>query len=368
MKRMTLRARRGQILVLVVLMIPVMVGVTGLALDTSNLLTHRDAAQNAADLAALAATIDLPGAPVSARTAAQRIAASNKHANGTAGIGVTVTTPYLGDSAQVEVKINDTVNIMFMRLFGFRRLVVTARAVATAGHALDAIYAGGGCGGGSVGGVSWTATSTNITGPIHSNGTLSMTTSGTTITGPLEYVCPPPSVSATGGSVPPPTQVAARPPGATLSYANLSSHCTTTFAGNLTITASTPGYWASPGHLNPGFICATGSITLNTAATGAVTFVAGTTFNISGSPSTLSPATGSGNVLAYANGTGTSAMAGGGGTWTGIVAAPNGSLTVNSAGTWIVNGSVIGAQVSVNGAGLHLDSSTTLALKPTLIQ
>jgi hypothetical protein len=364
---MRLRARKGQILVLVVLMVPVLVGAAGLALDTSNLLTHRDAAQNAADLAALSATIDLPSAPITARSNAQRIATSNKHQNGLAGVGVTVTTPYLGDSNQVEVKITDTVNIMFMRLLGFHKVVVAARAVATAGRPMDAIYAGGGCSGGGVGGISWSASMTNITGPIHSNGTLSMTTSGSTISGPLEYVCPPPAVSSTGGSVPAVTQSTARAPGASVSYPDLTSHCPSTYAGNLTITSSTPGYWSSPGHLNPGYICASGSITLNTAATGNVTFVAGTTFNISGSGSNLSPAAGS-NVLAYANGTGTSFLTGSGGTWSGIVAAPNGSLTVNSSGTWIVNGSLMAAQMSVNGAGLTVNSSGMTALKPTLIQ
>jgi len=351
-----------------VLVLPVLLGAAGLALDTSNLLTHRDAAQNAADLAAMSATLDLPGSPTSAQTTAQRIATANKHPNGTAGIGVIVTTPYLGDSTQIEVKVNDTVNIMFMRMFGFRQVVVSARAVATSGRGLDAVYAGGGCSGGSTGGISWNASGTNITGPIHSNGTLAMTTSGSTITGPLEYVCPPPSVTSAGGSVPAPKQVSARSAGVTPSYSDLTSHCSSTFAGNLTITASMTQYWTSPGQLKSQFICASGSITLSTTASGAVTFVAGTTFNISGSGSTLSPASGSGNVLAYANGTGGSFMTGSGGTWTGIVAAPNGSLTMNSSGTWFVNGSVMANQVSINGAGLNLNASAISAPKPMLMQ
>jgi hypothetical protein len=365
-----LRARKGQIMVLVVLLVPVLVGAAGLALDTSNLLTHRDAAQNAADLAALSATIDLPGAPASARATALRLAKANKHQDNTAGVGVFVTTPYLSDSTQVEVRINDTVNIMFMRLFGFRKLVVSARAVATSGKPLDAVYSGGGCGGG-LGGMTWNATGTSITGAIHSNSTLTMTTSGSTIRGPIEYVCPPGNVSSTGGTVPAPTQTGARSSGLGVAYPDLQSACSGSnglinFAGNLTITATTPNIWASPGHLKNGLICATGSISMSITATGNVTFVAGTTFSISGAGSSYSGF--QNNVLAYANGTGTSFMVGAGGTWSGIIAAPSGSLNVQSSGTWVVNGSMQGAQISVNGSGLTINSSALIALKPALIQ
>src|SRR5579885_393598 len=230
--RPRLRARKGQIIVLMVLLLPVLVGAVGLGLDTSNLLTHRDAAQNAADLAALSATIDLPGSPTTARTNALRIATANKHQNGSAGVAVTVTTPYLSDSTQVLVQINDTVRINFMRLFGFQRVVVTARAVATSGKPLDAIYSGGSCGG--FGGVSWTATSTNITGRIHSNSTLTISTAGSTIPGPIEYVCPPGNVTSTGGSVAAPTQTTAQQSGLTETYSDLTSHCTPSmsFTGN----------------------------------------------------------------------------------------------------------------------------------------
>jgi hypothetical protein len=247
-------------------------------------------------------------------------------------------------------------------------VVVTAHAVATSGKALDAIYSGGSCGG--AGGVSWTATSVHISGTIHSNSTLSINTSGSTISGPIEFVCQPGSVSSTNGTAPPPTQVAARASGLSVSYSDLTSRCTPGFnwSGNITISASTPGVWASAGHLKPGVYCATGSITLNTAAQGAVTFVAGTTFSLSGSPSNLSPATNGSNVLAYANGTGTSFLASAGSTLGGIVAAPNGALNVQSSGSSIVNGSLNAAQITVNGSGLTVNPSTLVALKPTLVE
>jgi hypothetical protein len=356
------------VLVLVALLIPVLVGMVGLALDTSNLLAHRDAAQDAADLAALGASGDLPASGALARTSAFRFAAANGHTHGQNGVNVIVTTPYLGDTSQVEVKILDTVPIMFMRLFGFTKLVVGARAVASAGAPMQAIYSGGSCSGTGPSGMNWTASGSTITGQVHTNGNLTISAAGTTFGGPETYVCNS-SVTVAGGSVPTPTKVA--PVTVPVPYTTSSFQpCTFSFAGNVNLSGN--GSWwvgglATSKTLVTGTYCATGSITLSSSGVhGTATFVAGTTVSITASSFTLQP--NQNNVLIYADGTGTSTIISSGGTWSGILDAPHGTMSLTSSGSWMLSGSIMASAVTVNGAGLTLNSTSMNVPKPVLVQ
>jgi Flp pilus assembly protein TadG len=365
---MKLRARKGQIIVLVTLLIPVLVGMVGVALDTSNLIAHKSSAQDAADLAALGASGDLPGNRGRARTSGLRFASSNGHANGVKGIAVVVTTPYAGDTTQVEVQVTDTVPIMFMRLFGFTKLVVSARAVATSGAAMQAIYAGGACGGTSPSGMNWSASGSTITGQVHTNGALTISAAGTTFGGPETYVCTQ-SVTSSGGSIPAPVKVAPVAMPVPFTLASFQP-CTYSFTGNVNL-GSNGAWWvgglASSARLNPGTYCATGSITLNTSSVhGTVTFVAGTTVSISGSSFVLQPYQNS--VLVYADGTGTSALTASGSTWSGILASPHGTISMTSSGSMMLSGSIMASAVTVNGAGLTLNSTGMTTPKPVLVQ
>ena len=122
---------RGQALVLFALSLALLLGFTAIAIDVGLILHRRTDLQKAADAAALAGAQELPsGATALAKQRAMEWAAKNGYTSG--GFTVSVTTPYQGDEAKIEVKISGSEPALFARALGKESFPVKARAVATA--------------------------------------------------------------------------------------------------------------------------------------------------------------------------------------------------------------------------------------------
>ena len=136
--------RRGNVLVLVAVCLPVMLAIAALALDGGLLLTERRHAQAVADAAARAAACDLYqnfyanwGTDPKGTAAASALltAAANGYSNdGTASL-VTVNIPpqsgdHAGQKGYAEVLVQFNQNRMFSSIFGSGTIPISARAVA----------------------------------------------------------------------------------------------------------------------------------------------------------------------------------------------------------------------------------------------
>ena len=138
-RRIDVRSERGSIIILSAVMIVVLMGFVGLALDSGSLFTHRRQLQTAADGGALQGGHELQRGNTSlVNSAALTGTTENGYANGTDGVTVEVYNPpvtgyYVGDNAAVEVVVRQPSPITFMQLFGFTSPTIPARAVAWAG-------------------------------------------------------------------------------------------------------------------------------------------------------------------------------------------------------------------------------------------
>jgi len=138
------RARRGKVIVLLAFALTAVVGFTALAADGGLLLEHRRQTQSAADVAAMAAAIDLftnynqnQGVDVGGTAAARarEAAAVQGFTDGVAGTSVQVNIPPLsgdhaGMAAHAEVIIDYPQPRYFSGIFGTAPTHVRGRAVA----------------------------------------------------------------------------------------------------------------------------------------------------------------------------------------------------------------------------------------------
>lgn len=127
------RAQRGQILVIFVLSIFVLMGFIALVIDVSWYWSNSLRVQRAADAAALAGAVDLPGNPGTASNhpvgtgIGDALAEASKNGY-VAGSGVTITAQQDsvavsgGNTNQMDVTISAPVNTFFMRIFGIQTI------------------------------------------------------------------------------------------------------------------------------------------------------------------------------------------------------------------------------------------------------
>jgi Flp pilus assembly protein TadG len=135
-----MRARRGTVLVKVLICLPVLIGVLALNLDGGRMYDERRRAQATADAAALAAGADLyanywTNYGADPNGTAQAAALAVAQANGYPASAVTVLVPpqtgtYAGQAGFAEVRIDSTLAATFGQIFTGGGLEVTARAVA----------------------------------------------------------------------------------------------------------------------------------------------------------------------------------------------------------------------------------------------
>src|SRR5438874_3926830 len=111
------REQRGQVLVIVAVMIVVLLGFTGLVTDVAWYEVNLMRIQRAADAAALAGVVYLPSNVAGAQTAALAESSKNGFANGLNGVTVTATPEALNNRI-LGVTVNAPVRSWFARLLG----------------------------------------------------------------------------------------------------------------------------------------------------------------------------------------------------------------------------------------------------------
>src|SRR6267143_5255934 len=123
------REQRGQVLVIVALMIVVLLGFTGLVTDIAWYEVNLMRIQRAADAAALAGVVYLPGDITGARNAAYQEATKNGYPTGVGGVNVTANPEALNNRI-LGVTVSAPVRSWFARLLGVTQFNAsrTARA------------------------------------------------------------------------------------------------------------------------------------------------------------------------------------------------------------------------------------------------
>src|SRR5256886_4655492 len=109
--------RRGQTLFIVALMLIPLLGFTGLVSDVAWYEVNLMRIQRAADAAALAGVVYLPGNVAGAQTAAEQEAAKNGYTNGDGGVTVTATPEALNNRI-LGVTVSSPIRSWFARLLG----------------------------------------------------------------------------------------------------------------------------------------------------------------------------------------------------------------------------------------------------------
>jgi Flp pilus assembly protein TadG len=341
---------RGQILIVFALMLPVLIGLVGLGIDSAALYWTRRDMQGVADLAALAGALDLPFDPLAAASAAR----ANALANGFGG-AITVTTPLAGDPSRIEVVITRSVDTYFMGVFGFETVTVTARAVAERHPPSDpaAVFTGGThCGGSTA--LTWAASYVQVTGRVHANGTVWWSGNNSTVDGHVGYRC---SWSMTGNGnwfAQGPTLTGQRH--APFSFTLADFPCTFSRAGTFDLTTES-SVWVgddpASGQLRPGVYCATGSSAyLRLVAddvSGNVTLVSTGRVTVIGERLSLTAFRH--DVLAFADVDTSNALrvVATGGTMTGNLLAPHGTANVTGREYFTLSGSILGHTAYIAG-------------------
>ena len=137
---------RGQVAMLSALLLPILIGMTGMAIDVGSYAGERRTLQNSADAIALAAAQSLPDADA-ATVAGQSYAIKN----GIALSSMTLTVTGGTTAPKVTVVLNDSHEFQFVRVLGIDDKNVGARAAA-----LKVSY------GGSSGIVPWSVTQATV--------------------------------------------------------------------------------------------------------------------------------------------------------------------------------------------------------------
>jgi hypothetical protein len=131
-------SQSGQVLILTAAMLPLLIGVTGLAVDVGMLYHHKRRMQTAVDAAAMA------GASEMMRNRFTQIVSSGRAGSTTNGFthgGNTIvnvyhppiTGFYVGNTRYVEAQLTQPSPTYFMQVFGWSQVTIAARAVAGAG-------------------------------------------------------------------------------------------------------------------------------------------------------------------------------------------------------------------------------------------
>lgn len=120
---------RGQVLVIFAFLLTILVGFSAMVIDISWIWANELRVQRAADAAALAGVVHLPGQVNAARGDAWDEARKNGYRNGTDGVVVTPGQDP-GNPRRMTVSISAPVDTFFMGLFGFDEVTVTRSAKA----------------------------------------------------------------------------------------------------------------------------------------------------------------------------------------------------------------------------------------------
>jgi Flp pilus assembly protein TadG len=123
------RAPRGQVLVLFAFLLTILVGMAAFVVDIAWIWSNQLRVQRAADAAALAGVVHLPGNPSLATTTALSESQKNGYQDGVGSVDV-VAAQDASNGRRMLVTVSAPVNTFFMRLFGFPTVTVSRDAKA----------------------------------------------------------------------------------------------------------------------------------------------------------------------------------------------------------------------------------------------
>ena len=386
------RRDRGQTLPLFAIIAPIILASMALGLDAAQAFLERRDAQGAADLAALAgARLLHDGATATEQANARAKAVSVAVANGYPATQVTATTPYAGDDEKIRVVIDSGVSTFFAPVLdllvgGSHATVnVDASAVAYGGYEETgggefAILALEGCPS-SQKTLDFSGSTIDVTGRVHSNSDVYVSGSSNDFVGTTTHVCGSgyPSFHNGGGgnTFTPPAATAPAEADPVAKARSYFTPCTYTAPSSGMWDLANNGSWwvggtKSSKTLRPGIYCSgTGSSdgiklsdsdirVLTDIATGAegVTFVASYSIEVSGSNFQLKPF--KDNILFASYGTSDVAIkvAGSGGTWEGVMYAPNGTAEISGSSNLALQGGIVAKRVKLNGSSFSIDGSS----------
>ena len=350
---------RGQMLVMLTLLLPVMLGFVALTMDVGLALLERTNLQNAVDAAALAAAQELPDSEA-ARAVAEQYLETNGFDIADSTHDYAITTPYLGNPGKIEVIIGSDVGFVFGRVLDLDFVEVKGRAVAEisdSGGSAPAIFAmNDDCSAADP--LLLPGSDLRVVGGVHSNSSIGIAGSNNDFDGQVTYSCDLDNSGSNNTFSPPPRQASNRPP--PIDYAYSDFLCDYEWTGDTDL-SSHPEVWVDgdPGtnELLPGVYCSTDDLILNGQyITGTVSLIAGDELKISGSDFNISSFVN--DVLAYSSGNHNSAidMSGSGGSWIGFVHAPLGRAKVQGSSNLSISGSVVAAEVTVSGSNFSITS------------
>ncbi len=272
-----LNEESGQALIIAAFAMTALLGFMALGTDVGLLFRSRRNVQTAADAAAVAGSVDLlyNGSTSSAIAAAKAAATTNGVTDGSGGAVVTISTPpadgpNAGNAAFVEAQVSKPRNTVFLGLFGFKTMTVTARAVAgmpTYGTACIWLMASSGTGLKVQGAYDIEAPSCGIYVNSPSSDALSVTGNGGTVNAEfLDVVGNSTSVHATSPTAPTLNAAPRKSPWGNLAGPTESNGgCTTIDKTTTSITGDQSS--SAPGQGNA--ICYQKAVTLNGATLGA---------------------------------------------------------------------------------------------------
>lgn len=138
------RDERGQTIILVALSLPLLLGFVAIATDVGALFKDKRTMQTAADAAAIAAALNRN---YDYQTAGKDASIANGYHDGNNGVTVTINngptwahSNYKGVSGYYEAVVTKVEPTIFMSIFGYPHVTVTARAVAGLGAGTGCIY------------------------------------------------------------------------------------------------------------------------------------------------------------------------------------------------------------------------------------
>ena len=126
-QRWTRDGESGQVLVIFAVSLTLLIGIVALVIDVSWHRSNILRVQRAADAAALAGVINLPGDPAGANAAAYSEATKNGYTNGVGGVQVTPTRDP-SNRFRLNVRVTAPVRTFFMGFFGLTTVTASRQA------------------------------------------------------------------------------------------------------------------------------------------------------------------------------------------------------------------------------------------------
>ncbi len=354
--------QKGSVAILVAIMLPVMIGFLGLALDVANLVVVRTEMQNAVDAAVCAGCLQLsmpiPTGQAQGKTEANSILTSNNFSSANATLTFiqdTVRNP--GNAPEINCNLANAVSTYFMQVLGIATVNLSAYAEAILESKVQD-YPGGPFNYTIFSNTNLTINGTEkITGSVHSNGLLNLNGilsitqkaegyTGVTINGDNDLG----SVGA--GAL---SEINANGSNTIGSkYAGVTDIAMPNYTQQILATIPSTNQYSSNQTFNganisiDGGIYVNGNVTINGEINGSGPILATGNITVNG----VSTISGSNQIFLYSSG-GTITINGnngfGSGTTSVICYAPssNGSIIINGAN--VLNGDVIGHSITING-------------------